>query len=149
MSAKATKRATKSSKTRDFLHRVPASNLPADRLAKALETAMDHLRAYKSRQDDVVRGLGRVQAALGAGSLEAAKAAIEELLSRDLKQAKDRQDNHAFALDIAIKFIEKERNFAEGKAMNAFTDALSQIEVLVPEAFKKGEAEPALAAAAS
>lgn len=126
-------------KTRDLLHRSTDALPSSESLAKALETAMDHLRAYKTRQDDIVRGLGRVQAAIGADSLEAAKAAIEELLARDLKQAKDRVDNGAFALDIAIKALSN-----QDTTVKDATDALSQMELLVPEAFeKKAEVAPA------
>lgn len=113
-------------------------------LQNVVDRQMDFLKSYKIRQDDVVRGLGRVKAALGAGSLEAAKAALEELLSRDLKQAKDRQDNHAFALDIAIKGLEEAKNHLDGGYALAANDALSQMEILVPEAFEK--APPAGAA---
>lgn len=110
----------------------------SEALAKVVERQMEMLRAYRSRQDDIVRGLGGIQKLLGLGAHEAAVTAIADLLARDLKQAKDRQDNHAFALDIAIKAIEQSRFSADTTTLHlAMTDALSQIELLVPEAFPK------------
>lgn len=106
----------------------------AEYLQSVVERQMDMLKAYKTRQDDIVRELGEVQKALAGGSVPDAIAAIATLLGRNLKQAKDRQDNHAFALDIAIKALEK-LNFLDGK--DGVVDALSQIELLVPEAFEK------------
>jgi len=106
----------------------------AEYLTGAVERQMDHMRAYRSRQDDIVRSLGAVQKLLELGSFEAAKAAMVELLSRDLKQAKDRQDNHRFALGIAIKALENADRY-DDDANKRYDDALSQIEILVPEAF--------------
>jgi hypothetical protein len=103
----------------------------ANDLARVVERQMEMVRSHKTRQDDIVRGLGTIQKLIGLGSFEAAVTAMADLMARDLKQAKDRQDNHAFALDIAIKALE--RRTKERDAV----DALSQIEVLVPEAFEK------------
>lgn len=119
----------KKAKTRDLLHREPAPTV--EYLRGIVDRQMDHMRAYKTRQDDIVRGLGRVQTAIVAGSLEAAREAIAELMARDLAQAKDRQDNHSFALDIAIKTLERHDRSRD------VADALSQIQLLVPQAFEK------------
>ena len=124
--------------------RVPVaeSESTSEALRRVVERQMDHLRAYKTRQDDIVRELGKIQAILNRDGndlaqmqyQEDAKDAIASLLSRDLAQAKDRQDNHRFALDMAIKTLErhdKNRDVA---------DTLSQMELLVPEAFEKAPA---------
>ncbi len=131
-------------KTRDLLHREEPAT--ADSMARIIDRQMDFLRAYKTRQDDVVRGLGRVQKFLELGSYEAAKEAMAELMARDLKQAKDRQDNHAFALSIAVKALESVHDGLRSE--RDCVDALSQIEILVPEAFVKDAAPPAEKAAA-
>lgn len=103
---------------------------------------MDFLKAYKTRQDDIVRAIGEVQKLLELGSTNGARNRIAELLARELKQAKDRQDNHTFALNIAIKALEH-ADMCDDRDEKVCADALSQIELLVPEAFEKTPAPAA------
>ncbi len=87
------------------------------------------LRSYKMRQDDIVRGLGAIQNMIG--SAVPASVLIADLMSRDLKQAKDRCDNFTFALSMAIKTLERYTSHRD------VVDVLSQLEILVPDAFEK------------
>ncbi len=99
---------------------------------------MDMLRSYKMRQDDVYRGLGQIQKLVKMGAGDAAVTLLEELPARELKFAKERVDNYSFAMDIAIKLLNDAAGYCEPmKNGSPFTDGLSQMEILVPEAFEK------------
>lgn len=114
----------------------PAASLTptAEYLQGVVARQMDMLSAYKSRQDDIVRALGSLQKLIRLGALEAVETAIADLLARDLKQAKDRKDNEAFALNIAVKALEH-AHACDDRDDGIAQDALSQIELLVPDAF--------------
>lgn len=119
----------------------PMGDSPSvEELDRIIARQFDHLRAYRSRQDDVVRWIGTIQKFLELGSYAAAAEAMKDLLASDLKQAKDRQDNQAFALNMAIKTLERYTSHRD------VVDVLSQLEILVPEAFDK---TPAATGAAS
>lgn len=106
-------------------------------VSKNLDTAMDHLRAYRARQDAIVLGLGEVRRAIEGGYLPTAKDAIDELLGMTLKQSKDRVDNLLLALKIAVDALEAAKDRAPLKACSSeIQDALSQIELVAPKEFK-------------
>lgn len=111
-------------------------------VSRNLDTAMDHLRAYRTRQDAIVLGLGEVRRAVVDGYLPTAQDAIDDLLGTTLKQSKDRVDNLMLALKIAVDALEKGNNTPESR------DALIQIELVAPKEFKTFKV-PADAGAAS
>lgn len=116
-------------------------------LARVVERQLDMLRSYKIRQDDIVRSLGAISKLIGLGAFEAAETAMKELMASDLAQAKERCDNHAFALDIAIKALENGMDeghevgcecvrCGDGGINVRIADAISKMRSLVPDAFK-------------
>ena len=106
-------------------------------VSKNLDTAMDHLRAYRTRQDAIVLGLGEVRRAIEDGYLPTAKDAIDDVLNTTLKQSKDRVDNLMLALKIAVDNLKEAASLCEPlKQGTPFTDALRQIELVAPKEFK-------------
>ena len=138
------------------LYRVPAPETPRDELVQKLSDAFDtahaKCKALISRQDDIVRGLGGIQKLLKLGAGDAALTAINELLTHDLQQSKDRTYNQDAALRIAIRIMQEnlpdhgtcERFKCNHADARAVTNGLEQIKMLAPEAFDAPEPDPAV-----
>lgn len=110
--------------------KVDADAPEIDRLTALIDRQMQMIAAYKARQDDIVLALGKVLKSEDIGVH--AKEAIDDLLARDLKQAKARVYDRTFALDIAVRAMLKVQ---AGPSAGAFQAELDQIRKLAPEAF--------------
>lgn len=88
----------------------------------------DYVKSYKSRQDQICIDLRMIQTALNEGHVELAQVVMADLLATNLKQARERVDNHTQALSIAVDVL---REVHTEKSMTA----LSNIRALSPEAF--------------
>lgn len=108
-----------------------------EKISRDLDTAMDHLRAYRTRQDAIVLVLGEVQRAIHDGYLPTAKDKIDELLATTLKQSKERVGNLMLALKVAVdEFkITKQHHIDQKNSQ----DSLSKIKLLAPEEFSSFE----------
>ncbi len=102
-----------------------------DKMSRNLDTALDHVRAYRQRQDAIVLGLGDVRRELVAGYAPAALDELDDVLATTLKQAKDRVDNLLMALKVAVEALEKVD--AGEQTASAVSDALSSIEIIAPK----------------
>jgi hypothetical protein len=103
-----------------------------DHLQNTIDTQLDYIRSYKTRQDAIVLGLGAVRRELVAGYGPAALDELDDILATTLKQSKDRVDNLMLALKIAVDTLE----IIQRSDPVSIADTLSQVEFLVPQEFK-------------
>lgn len=137
----------------------PTQSQVIDKLTAAFDTAHARAKSLIDRQDEIVRGLGRIQKLLKLGAGDAAVTEMESLLATDLKQAQERVYNQDSGLRIAIQCLtaQSERKWKEvsdtsgpedatpnekgllryvGESNEDASTALSQIRALVPSAFE-------------
>ena len=119
--------------------------------AQILDRAMSKMADFKAREGRIAIGLKAVQTALKRDDAVNALMFIEAMLTEDLGKSLDWHQNRAFALSIAVKAMQDhdldraqwgpESGSDKFCQHGSFTDSLSHIEILAPEAFVK-EASP-------